>query len=200
MAAPRSTHYAAVLRIIRYVKGTLFHGLHFSANSSPMIRAYSDADWAGDPSDRDLPPVTVFSLVILSSLGGVRNKLFHLALVQKLSIELSGIPHRNFFHCDGFLKIWAFLNLLLLIYIVIIKVLCRLLIMMSFMNALNTLMLIVTLFAIMLHKELFIWFSLALLINQQISLPRIIFLDAFVLFFPNSSWFHHNHLEFEGGC
>ncbi|GKU97387.1 hypothetical protein SLEP1_g10536 [Rubroshorea leprosula] len=52
MAAPRSTHYAAVLRIIRYVKGTLFHGLHFSANSSPVLRAYSDADWAGDPSDR----------------------------------------------------------------------------------------------------------------------------------------------------
>ncbi|GKV43766.1 hypothetical protein SLEP1_g51018 [Rubroshorea leprosula] len=52
VAAPRSTHYAAVLRIIRYVKGTLFHGLHFSANSSPVLRAYSDADWAGDPSDR----------------------------------------------------------------------------------------------------------------------------------------------------
>ncbi|GKV28220.1 hypothetical protein SLEP1_g37301 [Rubroshorea leprosula] len=114
----------------------------------------------------DLPPVTVFSLVILSSLSGVRNKLFHLALVQKLSIELSGIPHQNFFHCGGFLKIWAFLNLFLLIYIVIIKVLCILLIMMSFMNALNTLRLIVTLFAIILHKELFIWFSLAPLINQ----------------------------------
>ncbi|GKV03587.1 hypothetical protein SLEP1_g15862 [Rubroshorea leprosula] len=51
MAAPRFTHYVAVLRIIRYVKGTLFHGLHFSANSSPVLRAYSDADWAGDPSD-----------------------------------------------------------------------------------------------------------------------------------------------------
>ncbi|GKV24261.1 hypothetical protein SLEP1_g33893 [Rubroshorea leprosula] len=51
MAAPRSTHYAAVLCIIRYVKGTLFHGLHFSAKSFPMLRAYSDADWACDPSD-----------------------------------------------------------------------------------------------------------------------------------------------------
>ncbi|GKV09121.1 hypothetical protein SLEP1_g20666 [Rubroshorea leprosula] len=52
MAALRSTHYATVLRIIRYVKGTLFHGLHFSANSSLMLHAYSDADRAGDPSDR----------------------------------------------------------------------------------------------------------------------------------------------------
>jgi hypothetical protein len=31
MSAPRSTHYAVVLRILKYNKGTLFHGLHFSA-------------------------------------------------------------------------------------------------------------------------------------------------------------------------
>ena len=44
MSAPRSTHYAAVLRILRYIKGTLFHGLHFSGDSSLDLRAYSDAD------------------------------------------------------------------------------------------------------------------------------------------------------------
>ena len=51
MSAPRSTHYATVLRILRYIKGTLFHGLHFSAHSSLELRAYSDADWAGNPTD-----------------------------------------------------------------------------------------------------------------------------------------------------
>ncbi|GLT39437.1 hypothetical protein SLA2020_136260 [Shorea laevis] len=51
MTAPRSTHYVAVLCIICYVKGTLFHGLHFFANSSLVLHAYSDADWAGDPSN-----------------------------------------------------------------------------------------------------------------------------------------------------
>jgi hypothetical protein len=52
MSAPRSTHYTAVLRILRYIKGTLFHGLHFSAQSSLELHAYADADWVGDPTDR----------------------------------------------------------------------------------------------------------------------------------------------------
>ena len=52
MAAPRSLHYAAVLRILWYLKGILFHGLHFSSQSSLTLQAYSDADWAGDSTDR----------------------------------------------------------------------------------------------------------------------------------------------------
>ena len=52
MAAPRSPHYVAVLRILRYLKGTIFDGLHFSSHSSLTLQAYSDADWAGDPTDR----------------------------------------------------------------------------------------------------------------------------------------------------
>ena len=52
MFAHRSTHYAVTLRILRYVKGTIFHGLHFLSQSSLTFRAYSDADWADDPIDR----------------------------------------------------------------------------------------------------------------------------------------------------
>ncbi|RVW36460.1 Retrovirus-related Pol polyprotein from transposon TNT 1-94 [Vitis vinifera] len=52
LSAPRSTHYAAVLRILRYLKGTFFHGLFYSAQSPLVLRAFSDADWAGDLTDR----------------------------------------------------------------------------------------------------------------------------------------------------
>ena len=52
MAAPRSPHYAVVLMILRYLKGTIFDGLHFSSHSSLTLQAYSDPDWASDPSDR----------------------------------------------------------------------------------------------------------------------------------------------------
>uniref|UniRef100_A0A2N9FPJ1 Reverse transcriptase Ty1/copia-type domain-containing protein n=1 Tax=Fagus sylvatica TaxID=28930 RepID=A0A2N9FPJ1_FAGSY len=41
-----------ILRILRYLKDTLFHGLHFSSQSSLTLQAYSDANWVGDPTDR----------------------------------------------------------------------------------------------------------------------------------------------------
>jgi hypothetical protein len=72
MAAPRSSHFSAVLRIIRYVKGTLFHGLRFSANSSLVLSGYSDADWAGDPTDRR--STTGYCFFLGSSLLSWRSK------------------------------------------------------------------------------------------------------------------------------
>ena len=51
ISTPRSTHYVVVLRILQYLKGTLFHGLHFSTQSALTLRAYSDADWKVDPTD-----------------------------------------------------------------------------------------------------------------------------------------------------
>jgi histone deacetylase 1/2 len=51
--APRCAHWSAVKRILRYVKGTLSHGLLLRPSSTkPLLSAFSDADWAGDPDDR----------------------------------------------------------------------------------------------------------------------------------------------------
>jgi hypothetical protein len=72
MAAPRSLHYAAVLRILRYLKGTLFHGLHFSSQSSLTLQAYSDADWAGDLTDRR--SATGYCFLLGDSLISWRSK------------------------------------------------------------------------------------------------------------------------------
>ena len=44
MDALRSVHYVAVLRVLQYVKGTLYHGLHYSSWSSLEFHAYSNAD------------------------------------------------------------------------------------------------------------------------------------------------------------
>lgn len=52
MHAPLKSHYNALKRILRYLKGTLDHGLQLTPNTSQTLTAYSDADRAGCPSTR----------------------------------------------------------------------------------------------------------------------------------------------------
>ena len=51
MLAPTSIHLAAAKRVLRYIKGTLHHGIEFT-NGPLSLSAYIDADWAGDPDDK----------------------------------------------------------------------------------------------------------------------------------------------------
>ncbi|XP_057972819.1 uncharacterized mitochondrial protein AtMg00810-like [Malania oleifera] len=72
MSTPRSIHYAALLRILRYAKGTLFHELHFSSHSFLTLQVYSDVDWARDPFDHR--STTGFLFLLGDSLISWRSK------------------------------------------------------------------------------------------------------------------------------
>ncbi|KAK6153815.1 hypothetical protein DH2020_013454 [Rehmannia glutinosa] len=52
VTCPTTVHWATVTRILRYLRGTLFESLLFPSTSSLELRAYSDAYWASDPTDR----------------------------------------------------------------------------------------------------------------------------------------------------
>ena len=56
MTSPTDVHYAAVKRILRYLQGSLQKGLFFSSNgalpNSVYIKAFCDADWAGEVIQR----------------------------------------------------------------------------------------------------------------------------------------------------
>ncbi|GAU19509.1 hypothetical protein TSUD_77530 [Trifolium subterraneum] len=52
MHSPTITHLKMVRRILRYVKGTIDVGLHFTSNTTLDLFAFSDADWAGCPTTR----------------------------------------------------------------------------------------------------------------------------------------------------
>ncbi|KAM0070581.1 putative RNA-directed DNA polymerase [Helianthus debilis subsp. tardiflorus] len=52
MHQPQTSHIEAVLRIIRYLKGTTGHGILFKSNGHLEIQGYTDADWAGDKGTR----------------------------------------------------------------------------------------------------------------------------------------------------
>ena len=50
--APTTIHWAAVKRILRYLKHTMKIGLCICKTSSLLVSDFSDADWAGDLDDR----------------------------------------------------------------------------------------------------------------------------------------------------
>lgn len=52
MHDPREPHFNALKRVLRYIKGTIKHGLQITKSSTTDMIAYSDADWAGCPDSR----------------------------------------------------------------------------------------------------------------------------------------------------
>lgn len=51
MHQPTTAHWIAVKRILRYLKGSVSHGLFYRPGTT-LLQAYSDADYAGNPDDR----------------------------------------------------------------------------------------------------------------------------------------------------
>jgi len=52
MHCPSEDHMDAVLRILRYLKLSPRKGLMFSKNNHLRVEGYTDADWAGNITDR----------------------------------------------------------------------------------------------------------------------------------------------------
>ncbi|KAG7565068.1 Zinc finger CCHC-type superfamily [Arabidopsis suecica] len=52
MEHPTTTHFKAAKRILRYIKGTINYGLHYSTSNDYKLVGYSDSDWGGDVDDR----------------------------------------------------------------------------------------------------------------------------------------------------
>lgn len=52
MARPTHLRYSHLLRVLRYLRGTISRRLFFPSSTSLQLQAYSDATWVSDPSDR----------------------------------------------------------------------------------------------------------------------------------------------------
>ena len=51
VSAPTSVHYAHLLRVLRYLRGTTSQRLFYAKSSPVQLHAYSDSTWASDPMD-----------------------------------------------------------------------------------------------------------------------------------------------------
>jgi hypothetical protein len=72
VTSPIIVHWAAVLRILQYLWGTVFQSLLLSSTSSLELSAYSDADHGSDSTDRK--SVTGFCIFLGNSLISWKSK------------------------------------------------------------------------------------------------------------------------------
>ncbi|KAJ9559993.1 LOW QUALITY PROTEIN: hypothetical protein OSB04_005153 [Centaurea solstitialis] len=86
MHDPREPHLHALKRILRYIQGTLTHGLQLHVSPSSDLIAYTDADWGDVLPLADLLPVTTLCL------GHLNVKVSSHALVPKQNIVESLMP------------------------------------------------------------------------------------------------------------
>ena len=61
METPKSTHWHAGKRILRYIAGTTNFGIQYTSNSNFKLIAYTDSDFAGSIDDRKRTSGYVFS-------------------------------------------------------------------------------------------------------------------------------------------
>lgn len=52
MCAPRTSHWLAAKRILRYIRGTTNYGLEYSKSDDLGLVGFSDSDWSGSKDDR----------------------------------------------------------------------------------------------------------------------------------------------------
>jgi hypothetical protein len=74
ISAPTQIHYSHLLRVLRYLSGTISRRLFFPRSSSLQLQAYCDATWASDSFDRHFFLPIVFFLVVLSLLERLRSR------------------------------------------------------------------------------------------------------------------------------
>ncbi|XP_022013855.1 uncharacterized mitochondrial protein AtMg00810-like [Helianthus annuus] len=118
--APREPHFQFLKRILRYLKGTLEHGLLLSKSSSTELTAYSDADWGGCPDSRrstsgycgylgsnliswsSKRQSTISRSSAEAEYRAVANTVAELSWVRNLLLELH-VParHASLIYCDN---------------------------------------------------------------------------------------------------
>jgi hypothetical protein len=62
MQTPCESHWKVDKRILRYVRGTVQFGIHYSSGGTPLLVGFTDSDWVGNTDDRKSTAGYVFSL------------------------------------------------------------------------------------------------------------------------------------------
>lgn len=91
MHDPWEQHLSLVKRTLRYVKGTLGHGLQLSRGSKSDLIVYSDADWAGCPNTRR--STSGFCVFLGDNLISWSSKRQHMVSRSSAEVEYHGVAN-----------------------------------------------------------------------------------------------------------
>ncbi|GJZ92141.1 ribonuclease H-like domain-containing protein [Tanacetum coccineum] len=103
MHDPREPHLSALKRILQYVQGTLNYGLQLFSSSTRDLVAYSDADWAGCPTNqRSTSGYCVFLGNNLLSWSAKRQPSLSRSTAEAYAVYLSSNPvqHQRMKHIE----------------------------------------------------------------------------------------------------
>ncbi|GKC82405.1 ribonuclease H-like domain-containing protein, partial [Tanacetum coccineum] len=96
MHDPWEPHFSALKRILRYVRGTLDHGLQLFSSSTTSLVAYSDANWAGLPCYSDV------NFSAKAEYRGVANAVAETCWPRTLLRELhTSLSSATLVYCDN---------------------------------------------------------------------------------------------------
>ncbi|GKE15357.1 ribonuclease H-like domain-containing protein [Tanacetum coccineum] len=121
MHDPRDPHFTALKRILRYVRGTIDHGLQLHVSSTSQLTAYTDADWTafgycvflGDNllSWSAKRQVTLSRSSAEAEYRGVANVVVETAWIQNLLLELHTLlSAATLFYCDNVSAVYLSTN------------------------------------------------------------------------------------------
>ncbi|KAJ9536818.1 hypothetical protein OSB04_un000042 [Centaurea solstitialis] len=108
MHDPREPHFQALKRILRYIRGTLAHGLQIHVSPSKNLTAYSNADWGGGVSGLSTLHVRLFAE---AEYRGVANTIAETSWLRNLLRELHHAPTKaTIVYCDNVSAIYMSSN------------------------------------------------------------------------------------------
>ena len=86
METPTMTHFKALKRILRYIKGTINFDLFYGYSNSFDLVCYNDSDWAKDMDDRKNTHVLFSTWETQLSHGIQKSNLLSYYLLVKLNM------------------------------------------------------------------------------------------------------------------
>ncbi|KAK9059497.1 hypothetical protein SSX86_020199 [Deinandra increscens subsp. villosa] len=122
MHQPTQTHWQALKRLLRYLKGTVYHGLFLNKKSPLTLAAFSDSDWGGSLPPVGLLPGIFFIWAQTSSPGNPPGRNPSLGLPRRPNTRPLPMPRPNLRGFKISYRSLVFTSKVLPRYIVIIRV------------------------------------------------------------------------------